>query len=481
MTTPSERHGARGRQLIAAAVIGAIGAPLLLAFLVFVWAPVDDELPAMGSLPVIVLLAAPIGLLAGTLSSGIRGFLAFWAGAFAGTLALAIPSYEPSFVGLGAILAVLVIPQAVLPGYILARIVDGAVAYGRLSPSARIARVWLIPSLAVVAAIGVIGIANGAGIRGARQPSCAGLASDMPLSGKIVFTGSHALCVADLETHSVRQVYGSPTDVDEELLSPRWSPDGSTVAVVRRQRPIHGGPPTTDIALIREDGAGVTSIEHPDGVGSVESLDWASDGARLVVAGDGPGCGGCGQLQMVTIADGTWTSGPLISGAIDVRYPSWSPMGDRLLVSAARTYDENTYARAPLLIIDPDGHVLATVADDADMLTTANWSRDGSRIAFGRHLERGVEVNLARGDGKTPARLTVDPAVVDGSTTHPVWSPDGRFLAISMYASNELPHSISIVPAEGGMATQLIDGATDFDWTPRMITSALSDGSGKRE
>jgi hypothetical protein len=465
MATPSERSGARRRELLAAAAIGAIGAPLLLAFLVFVWAPIDDDLPALGSLPVIVLLAAPVGLLAGTFSSGIRGFLAFWTGAFAGTLVVAIPLYDPGLGGLAATLAVVVIPQSVLPGYILARIVDGAVASGRHSASARIARAWLIPSIAVVVAIGVIGIANGAGIRGARQPSCAGLASDMPLSGKIVFTGSHAVCVADLETRSVRQVYGSPTDVDEELLSPRWSPDGSTVAVVRRQRPTRGGPSTTDIALIRDDGTGVTSIEHPDGVGSVESLDWAADGARLVVAADEPGCGACGQLHMVTIAEGTWTAVPPISDAIDVRYPSWSPIDDRLLVSTAMTYDESTYGRAPLLIIDPDGHVLATVADDAHMLSAADWSRDGSRIAFGRHLERGVEVNLARGDGKT-ARLTVDPAVVDGSTTHPVWSPDSRFLAVSMYASNELPHSISIVPVEGGTATLLIDGATDFDWAP---------------
>ena len=468
MTTPGERYGAGTRPLLAAAAIGALGAPLMIAFLVFVWAPVDDELPALGSLPVMVMLAAPIGLLAGTFSAGIRGFLAFWAGAFAGTLALAIPSYEPSLAGLGAVVAVLVIPQSVLPGYILARIVDGAVATGRRSASARIATVWLIPSVLLVAAIGVIGIADRAGIIRARQPSCAGLSSNLPLTGRIVFTGSHAVCVADLTTHSVRQVYGSPTNVDEDLLSPRWSPDGSIVAVVRQRRPIAGGPRTTNIALIREDGTAVTSIEHPKWVGSIESLDWASDGARLIVAADEPGCGACGQLQMVSIAEGKWTSGPPISDAIDVRYPSWSPTHDRLLVSTATTYDESTYARAPLLIIDPDGHVLAMVADDADMLSTANWSRDGSRIAFGRHHERGVEVHLASGEGATPARLTVstDRAGVDESSANPVWSPDGRFLAVSMYASNELPHSISIVPAGGGTATLLITGATDFDWTP---------------
>ena len=465
MTTPSERYGTRTRQLVAAATIGAIGAPLLIVFLAFVWAPVEDQLPALGSVPVIVMLAAPIGLLAGMISRGIAGFIAFWAGAFAGTLVVAIPHYDPGLAGLAATLAVVVIPQSVLPGYILGRMLDRAVVTRKHSASARVAALWLIPTVALVAAISVIGIANGAGIRAARQPSCPGLASDAPLTGKIVFTGSHAVCVADLETHAVRQVYGSPTDVDEELLSPRWSPDGSTVAVVRRQRPIRG-PSTTDIALIRGDGTGAASIEHPEWIGSVESLDWGSDGARLVVAAEEPGCGGCGQLQMVAIADGRWTSGPPISGAIDVRYPSWSPTDDRLLVSAATTYHESTYSRGPLLIIDPDGHVLSTVADDADMLSTANWSRDGSRIAFGRHLERGVEVNVARGDGKTPRRLTVDPRVVDGSATHPVWSPDGRFLAVSMYASNELPHSISIVPAEGGTARLLIDGATDFDWTP---------------
>ena len=68
MTTPSERYGTRTRQLVAAATIGAIGAPLLIVFLVFVWAPVQDQLPALGSLPVIVMLAAPIGLLAGMVS-----------------------------------------------------------------------------------------------------------------------------------------------------------------------------------------------------------------------------------------------------------------------------------------------------------------------------------------------------------------------------------------------------------------------------
>ena len=464
MTTPGERYGAS--PLLAAAAIGAIGAPLLIAFLELVWAPVDDELPALGSLPVIVMLAAPIGLLAGTSSAGIRGFLAFWAGAFAGTVALAMPFHELSPVWLRGVLGVVGIPLSVLPGYILARIVDGAVATRRRSASARMATVWLIPSVALVAAIGVIGIADRAGILSARQPWCAGLSSNLPLTGRIVFTGSHAVCVANLATLSVRQVYGSPTNVDEELLSPRWSPDGSTVAVVRERRPIAGGPTTTDIALIRADGTGVTPIEHPEWVGSIESLDWASDGARLVVAADEPGCGPCGQLQMVTIAEGRWTSGPPISGAIDVRYPSWSPTDDRLLVWSATTYDDFL---APLLIIDPDGHVLATVVDDAYMLSTANWSRDGSRIAFGRGHERGVDVHIGSGEGATPARLTVltDRAGVGESSDSPVWSPDGRFLAVSVYASNnEFPHSISIVPAGGGTATLLLDGATDFDWAP---------------
>src|SRR4029079_14381145 len=82
------------------------------------------------------------------------------------------------------------------------------------------------------------------------------------------------------------------------------------------------------------------------------------------------------------------------------------------------------------------GHVFTrTPVDHRSRRSSALHSRRRRRLAVDGQLvarrvanrlraetRKGVEVTLARGDGKTPGRLTVDPGVVDGSVTHPVWS-----------------------------------------------------------
>ena len=467
MTTNGRRPITRGRAWLASAAVGAIGAPFLLWFIAYVWGPGTEATPEMTSVPIVILLSMPVGLLAGTFATGIRGLVALWLGALCATLVIAAQYYSPGLGGLAATLAVLVIPQAVLPGYVLARVVDGATPGRRRSVQARIVTLWLVPSIAAYSLVGLTGALNAATLRSSREASCASLASTMALSGRIAFVGSHALCVADLGHRSVRMVYGSPTDVDETLLSPRWSPDGTTIAAIREQRPIRGSI-TKEIVLIVAEGGAVTKLDQPAHVGSVHSLDWAPDGKRLIVAADDQGCGACARLYIAPVDGGAWTLSPSDPTVRDVAYPAWSPVNDQILVNAATEGSEALYGSAGLLIIDPSGRRLASVATDAYYLSSASWSLDGSRIAFGRKMDRGVDVYLARANGTVRTRLAATPEspVIDAATTGPVWSPDGQALAVSIYASNELPHAISIVAIGGGAAKQLIGDATSFDWAP---------------
>jgi hypothetical protein len=462
----------RHRQWVAAAAIGAIGAPVTFSFLFVVWLPVTETTPAMRSLPVLIMVAMPVGLLAGAVARGIGGLVALWLGALASTIAVAVTfvsasqNSAPGWAAFGTLLAVLFFPQAVLPGYVLARVVDRAVTGRSRAMSGRLLALWLIPSAVLFSVIGLIGVMSGAALRSSRESSCPPLASNIALSGRIVFVGSNALCVADLQTHSVRIAYGSPTDVDETLSSPRWSADGKTIAVISKRRPV-GASETSAIALIRLDGGSPTQIHTPADAGNVSSLDWAPDGTRLVAALDRPGCGACAQLYVVTVADGTWQLIPLAQDVRDLAFPAWSPVGDRILVGAARD-DRALYGAASLLVVDIRGGTLASIATDADFLAPASWSPDGSRIAFGRKVERAVDVFIARADGTNVERRTTtdDAATYPVSTNHPVWSPEGDALAVSVDASDGRPPSLSIVPVSGGPPTKLIDGAADFDWTP---------------
>jgi WD40-like Beta Propeller Repeat len=450
-----------------AAVVGALGAPLFMGFLVTVWATVDRANPGMTSIPVLILLAMPVGLLAGCISRGIDGFAAFWLGAFGSTVALATALSGPGFAGLASALAVLVIPQALLPGYVVARLIDGAASARRPTDSRRLVRGWIIPSAASLAVVGLIAWSNGAAVRGSRQTSCAAPRPGIATVGRIAFVGSHALCVADLASSSVTMAYGSPTEVDETLSSVRWSPDGSTLAVIRQRRPLQG-PIIREIALVPLDGSPPTAIPTPSDVGIVQSLDWAPDGGRLVVASDDRGCAACGRLRIVTLVNATWTTIPTPSDVVEIRHPAWSPTGDRILIDAATDPNEALYGRADLRVIDLDGRVIATIASDADHLAPAAWSRDGSWIAFGRRVPPGTDVFVARADGTESRRLTTSIVSAGNypSTTNPVWSPDGSTLAVSVYLSNELPHAIRILPSSGEPATLLLEGASDYDWLP---------------
>jgi dipeptidyl aminopeptidase/acylaminoacyl peptidase len=307
---------------------------------------------------------------------------------------------------------------------------------------------------------------SGVTLRAGREPSCPALASAAAVSGEIVFAASHAMCIADLEARSVQLVYASPTEVNKTLHSVRWSPNGQTIAAIRERRPPQGQI-TREMVLISVDGTTVTPRATPDEFGIVDSLHWAADGERLVVAANDPGCGACARLYLARVGGGDWSPIPLPPEVIDVRFPSMSPTGGRILVGAATSFDA-VYGAAGLLILEGDGRVVSWVATDAHFLSPAGWSSDGERIAFGRRFSRGTDIYLARGDGTLPGRLTTtaDAGEQSVSTTHPVWSPDGRSLAVSVYASNELPHAISIVPVGGGPAVLLIEGASDFDWKP---------------
>ena len=112
--------------------------------------------------------------------------------------------------------------------------------------------------------------------------------------------------------------------------------------------------------------------------------------------------------------------------------PSLSPDGSQILFSRRRVDKMNDRRISSLWIMDADGSRPRQLLDEA---SSAEWSPDGSRIAFvapGEPSGSQIFVRYMDAEGATTqiTNLTSSP----GSIT---WSPDGEWIAFTMSAPRE--------------------------------------------
>jgi eukaryotic-like serine/threonine-protein kinase len=89
-----------------------------------------------------------------------------------------------------------------------------------------------------------------------------------------------------------------------------------------------------------------------------------------------------------------------------------------------------------------------------DNATSADYSRDGTRIAFTRNLQgntNGAALFVAGADGSSPRQL----ADLGVGGFHPRWSPDSKSIAIVGAQGGRVTQSVVIVDAESGKARTL--------------------------
>jgi Tol biopolymer transport system component len=216
---------------------------------------------------------------------------------------------------------------------------------------------------------------------------------------------------------------------------PIVSPDGSRILFVSNR----GG--AQDLFLIAADGTGETQLTHTPEEESAPG--WTADGKRVlfsVFANDASRLysidpDGKNQREIASVAG---------------RAPTLSPDGKRLV------YMAGTWTATRLMVSSADGSNAKQINDGSSIAWNNHWSPDGKRIAFtGRPDSReGVAVFVMNADGSGRRQVTHF-APADGRAQWPVWSPDGRELAIQ---SNDLEaHTchIWIVDAATGAARKL--------------------------
>jgi len=256
------------------------------------------------------------------------------------------------------------------------------------------------------------------------------------------------------------------TDLDEGDWTLDISSDGKRIALFTYRDRSYG------IYMMNADGSDVTKVIDINEY--VKDLDLSPDGQRIaysllyqdnrerdifVINTDGSGLA---QLTTCPVYDG---------------FPTWSPDGQRIAFTSKRRGEGGE-----IYVMDADGANLKRLEDAYGSNSTrspsddrycvklsfftsqssdvmSSWSPDGRRMAYihtsvlGGYLyvtdTVGMEVTQLTGYLPTPDAIQIP------SPHEPVWSPDGRWIALNSYRNEN--RDVFVVKADGSDATRLTD------------------------
>ena len=147
------------------------------------------------------------------------------------------------------------------------------------------------------------------------------------------------------------------------------------------------------------------------------------------------------DLLLVSVDDGSQTR-ISVEGSDQVWMPDYAPDG-RIVASVV------TGEVGRLVVMDADGTDQRVVHEDAAVFHHAEWSPDGSQIAFTAEVDDNAEILVVPGEGGDAIRLTDDPATDWG----PSWSPDGSEIVFT--SDRDGDPDLYVMPSTGGEPVQV--------------------------
>jgi Tol biopolymer transport system component len=204
------------------------------------------------------------------------------------------------------------------------------------------------------------------------------------------------------------------------------------------------------------DGSGLAPLTRISPFEPSADPSWSPDGKWIAFDGERYKQKGDGSQTFLIRVDGTGER-QLTKAPTPEWLPAWSPDGRRILFEhplgkwgkpdkKGFVYFEGD-GRIDLYTIKPDGsgrHKIARVRNERDHCACADWSPDGTKIAYeaaGANGKSDIFVMNADGTGRT--QLTTHP----GRDENPDWSPDGT--QIAFYSERTGNGQIYVMNADG--------------------------------
>lgn len=277
-----------------------------------------------------------------------------------------------------------------------------------------------------------------------------------PGGAEIVFSHVGSIYVAASDGSSLRLIHGGDGD-DDLNYAPNISPDGSRIAYLKYDRDWFWQDYDWEIATSALDGSSERTLTDLDG--NVNSPSWSPNGARIAYVS---------WPTMYVMAEDGSDLAPIPSSAErpqslyvhNYDLPSaWSPDGRRIALVGS-VHVDNVGRQQAIYTVGVDGSDLRMILEDASMPA---WSPEGDRMAFTVHawdeeyqvlyVERLYTVGLV---GSNPSEVTSLPRGLrwNGAVT---WSPSGSEILVGPYVASVDGSELRLLPGPDG-APQLIGG-----------------------
>lgn len=215
--------------------------------------------------------------------------------------------------------------------------------------------------------------------------------------------GQQQLYIVDVNGGAARKL----TDVKGFLDSPRWSPDGKTLAVLftenatREAGPLVAETAQTGVikeavteqrlALVDVSGGKLRQISPADMY--VYEYDWSPDSKRFVVTaahGNGDDNWYIARLYTLSAAGGEMKS--IYKPPLQIAVPAWSPDGKSVAFIGGLMSDEPSVGGDIFIIPSEGGEAKNITPDVKASASWLTWTHDG-KIVFGEWIDGGVAVD----------------------------------------------------------------------------------------